>query len=104
MTKRPDARAGHERNNTLYDTWSLVHLGVGVWLGWLMMPWVALLIMVLHEPLEVLVLSPLLARFGIIYGYESMRNSLSDIFFDAVGITVGALLLTALKAPPFHLF
>ena len=104
MTKRPDVRAGLKRNDALYDTWSLVHLGVGVWLGWLMAPWVALLIMVVHEPVEVLMISPFLARFGIVYGYESLRNSLSDIFFDAVGIAIGALLLTSLKAPPFHLF
>ena len=73
-------------------------------MGWLMSPFVALVIMVLWEPLEVLVLSPILARYGIIFGYESIKNSLSDIFFDVVGVAVGAWLLPIIIAPPLHLF
>lgn len=76
----------------------------GVMLGWIMAPFAALVIMVLWEPLEILVLSPLLARFGVTFGFESLKNSLSDIFFDAVGVVLGAFALGALAAPPFHLF
>lgn len=93
-----------KRNGALYDTWSLVHVATGILMGWLMSPFVALALMVLWEPLEVLVLSPILARYGIIFGYESIRNSLSDIFFDVVGVAVGAWLLPIIIAPPLHLF
>jgi hypothetical protein len=104
MSKKPDARAEVAPNNSLYDIWSLVHLGVGIWMGWLMAPWVALIIMTIHEPIEVKVISPFLARHGIVYGYEGLRNSLSDIFFDAIGIIIGAWLLTHWVSPPFHWF
>lgn len=79
-------------------------MSTGVLLGWLMAPFVALVIMVLWEPLEIFILSPLMARFGIEFGFESLRNSLSDIFFDVIGVIVGAWLLTSLIDPPFHLF
>jgi hypothetical protein len=92
------------RNNTLFDPWSIVHLITGILFGWLMDPFVALIIMVLWEPLEILVLSPLLAKRNIIFGYESLNNSLSDIFFDVVGVAIGYWLLTAIIDPPFHLF
>lgn len=104
MDKKPDARAGLMPNDSLFDVWSLVHLAVGICLGWLMAPLVALILMAAHEPFEVKVLSPWLARHGIVYGYEALRNSLSDIFFDAVGIAIGYWLITSLKTPPFHLF
>lgn len=73
-------------------------------MGWVMQPFVALSIMVLWEPLEILVLSPVLDRFGIVFGYESIRNSLSDIFFDVIGVALGAWLLSAIATPPFHVF
>jgi hypothetical protein len=73
-------------------------------MGWVMQPFVALAIMVLWEPLEILILSPLLARVGIRFGYESLNNSLSDIFFNVVGVALGFWLLTYLVSPPFHLF
>lgn len=91
------------RNSALYDKWSVAHLVTGVLLGWLMDPFVALVIMVLWEPLEILVLSPLLSRIGIVFGYESLRNSLSDIFFDVVGVVLGAWLLTYVVQAPFQL-
>lgn len=93
-----------KRNDVLFDSWSIVHLLTGVLLGWVMSPFVALIIMVLWEPLEILVLSPVLAKFGITFGYETLRNSLSDIVFDVVGVVLGAWLLTLLVEPPFHLF
>lgn len=92
------------RNNTLYDRWSLVHLGTGIIFGWVVAPFVALAVMVLWEPLEIFVLSPLLGRFGIVFGYETLQNSLSDIFFNVLGVALGNWTLTAILAPPFHLF
>jgi hypothetical protein len=94
----------HRRNGNLFDRWSIVHLLTGVVMGWVMAPFVAVSLMVLWEPLEILVLSPLLARRGIAFGYESLRNSLSDIFFDVVGVALGTWLLSSLAVPPFHLF
>jgi len=98
------ARVKAGRNGALYDKWSLVHLVAGVGLGWVMVPFVALLIMVLWEPLEIFVLSPLLARFDIVFGYESLNNSLSDIVFNCLGVALGVWALTAIAVPPFHLF
>jgi hypothetical protein len=92
------------RNNAWFDIWSIVHLVTGTAMGWVMQPFVALAIMVLWEPLEILILSPLLARVGIRFGYESLNNSLSDIFFNVVGVALGFWLLTYLVSPPFHLF
>ena len=88
----------------MFDPWSIVHLGSGVIAGWIMPPFIALSVLVLWEPLEVLVLSPLLSRFGIVFGHESLRNVLSDIIFDFAGVLIGLLLLTPLINPPFSLF
>ena len=99
-----DIRVQHPRNDLLFDIWSLVHLATGVLAGWLMDPFVGLLVLVLWEPLEVLVLSPFLGRRGILFGHESLRNSLSDIFFDCVGVAIGFWLLTPAVEPPFRLF
>lgn len=96
--------ARHRRNDALFDLWSLVHLVTGIGLGWILDPFVALLLMVLWEPLEILVLSPLLARWNILFGHESLRNSLSDIAFDGLGVALGFWVLTPLVAPPFHWF
>lgn len=97
-------KAKGKRNGNLFDRWSIVHLVTGIIMGWVMQPFVALSIMVLWEPLEILVLSPVLDRFGIVFGYESIRNSLSDIFFDVIGVALGAWLLSAIATPPFHVF
>ncbi len=94
----------HHRNKNLFDGWSTVHLTIGILMGWLMAPFFALLIMTLWEPFEIFVLSPLLRRFGINFGYESIQNSLSDILFNTVGVTLGAFVLGAMVAPPLHLF
>ncbi len=93
-----------KRNDSLYDIWSITHLTTGIILGWVMSPVIALAIMVLWEPLEILVLSPILAKYGIVFGYETLRNSLSDIFFDTVGVIIGAYLLGRWLEPPFFLF
>lgn len=93
------------RNGALVDVWSGVHLMTGVALGWVVDPFVALLVMVLWEPFEVLVLSPIAQRiWGAEFGFESMRNIMSDIVFDAMGVALGFWLLRWLVAPPFILF
>ena len=74
-------------------------------MGWVIDPFVALALMVLWEPFEILILSPILySRFGLVFGFESLRNSLSDIVFDTIGIIVGAYLLSRVIDPPFMLF
>lgn len=93
------------RNDTVVDEWSGVHLVTGVWAGWLMDPFIALLIMVLWEPLEMLVLNPLFERWwGIEFGFESLRNAMSDIVFNAAGVALGYWGLRAFVEPPFVLF
>lgn len=92
------------RNDALIDWWSAVHLVTGVGLAWIMHPALALAIMVAWEPFEIFILSPLLAKIGITFGYETLRNSLSDIFFDIVGVAIGYLLFAQLFEPPFYLF
>lgn len=104
MGAHHDFLARHRRNDSLYDVWSLVHLVTGILMAWVMSPFVALLIMTLWEPLEILVLSPFLARFGILFGHESLRNSLSDIVFNCIGVAIGYWGLARLWDPPFHLF
>lgn len=97
---------GHEhRNDELIDVWSGVHLVTGIAFGWLMDPFIGLLLLVLWEPLEILVLSPLAKRYlRIEFGFETLRNSMSDIFFDALGVAVGYWGLRVLVGPPFCLW
>jgi hypothetical protein len=45
--------------------------------------------MIAWEPLEIFVLSPVLARYNIVFGYETLINSLSDIVVDVLGIAAG---------------
>lgn len=82
----------HRKNDSLVDIWSLVHLIVGIGLVYFVSPFFALIVMVLWEPLEVLVLSPFLAKRGILFGHESLKNSLSDIVFDVIGVCIGYFL------------
>ena len=92
------------RNDALVDWWSAVHVVTGIGLAWIMHPALALAIMVAWEPLEIFILSPLLAKIGITFGYETLKNSLSDIFFDIVGVAIGYLLVARIFEPPFYLF
>ena len=78
----------HKRNDKLVDIWSLVHVVSSGTLAWLIGPVSAFVIVTLWEPFEILLLSPLLAQRGIIFGYESWRNSLSDIVFNSLGIGI----------------
>ena len=94
--------ANEHRNDRLVDPWSFVHLVTGIALGWTMAPFIALMLLVLWEPLEILVLSPLADRYlKLQFGFETLRNSLSDIVFDAAGVALGYWGLRALVDPPF---
>lgn len=81
------------RNDSLVDVWSFVHLATCALLALLLGPLVAFLVALAWEPIEVLVLSPLLAKRGIEFGHESLRNSLSDVAFNAAGVLLGWSLL-----------
>lgn len=91
------------RNNRLLDTWSFAHLMSGIVFGWLMNPFLAMLLLIAWEPLEIFILAPVFAKFGITFGHETLRNSLSDIVVDLVGVILGATILTMLIAPPFFI-
>lgn len=104
MTRLGIGRPTRRRNDKVYDRWSWVHLLSAALLAWVMDPALALAITVLWEPLEILVLSPLLARANIEFGYESLRNSLSDIVFDFIGVGLGYFVLARVVSAPFHLF
>lgn len=56
-------------------------------------PIIAFTIGLIWEPLEHFIISPALSKFGIDFGYETVRNSLADIFFDAVGVGLGIIIL-----------
>jgi hypothetical protein len=81
------------RNDTYFDWWSLTHLAWAAVLAVFLPAFFALALMVLWEPLEILVLSPLLGRRGIDFGHESLRNTLMDIVFDVAGVLLGAGLI-----------
>lgn len=91
----------HARNDRLFDKWSFVHIGSGIIAGWALPPVIAFIVLALWEPFEILILSPFLARYNIVFGHESLRNSLSDIGFNLVGVIIGATILTDLVASPF---
>ncbi len=90
------------RNDRLWDIWSFGHIVIGAGLGWIMEPFWALVLMILWEPLEIAVLSPLMDYwFGIEFGYESWRNAVSDIMFDILGVALGAFILPHFWMPPW---
>jgi len=103
MKSAPFPPSRPPRNSALVDVWSLVHFSTGVLLGWIMPPWLAIGLMILWEPLEIFVLSPLLWRRHIVFGYETWRNSLSDIVVDSLGVLCGYLLTMHVIAAPFHI-
>lgn len=74
------------RNHRLVDLWSATHFAWGVGLTMLVGPAWAFGLLVAWEPIEVLLLGPLLSRRGIAFGHEGWRNSLSDIVFDGLGV------------------
>lgn len=90
------------RNDRWLDVWSGVHLVTGVAMGWFMDPFIALVVMIAWEPFEILVLGPMLWRLrGVEFGQESWKNAMSDVFFDAAGVALGAYALRLWLEPPF---
>jgi hypothetical protein len=87
MRKKP------RRNSSLIDGWSLVHFFSSAALCWCIGPLPAWIVTTLWEPLEVLVLSPLLMRKGIVFGHEGLHNSLSDIVFNTLGVVTIVLVV-----------
>lgn len=77
------------RNNELFDSWSLVHIATSAMLAILIDPLIALLIVFACEPIEIFVISPILGRFGILFGHETFRNVMSDLVVDAIGVGIG---------------
>lgn len=90
-------------DSDLADAWSFVHIAFSALLAVVFPPFWALVIVVLYEPLELLVLSPLLDRRGISFANETLENSLMDIVFDAIGVVIGAFLLRPLLPNEFPL-
>lgn len=88
------------RNPKLVDVWSFVHLATCAAMTFVVGPAVSFLVALAWEPLEVLVLSPLFAKRGIDFGHESLRNSLSDVAFNAAAALVGWGAMTALAWVP----
>jgi hypothetical protein len=82
-----------KRNDKLVDVWSATHVAWGAAMTMVFGPAYAWALMALWEPVEVMMLSPFLARFGIRFGHESLRNSLSDIAFNTIGVALGWALL-----------
>lgn len=93
MDNVPKPQKSRERNNTFFDVWSAVHFVTSILFTLILGPKLALIILFLWEPLEIYVLSPLLARFDINFGDETLKNSLSDLVFDSLGVGVGYLIL-----------
>jgi hypothetical protein len=73
------------RNNELFDIWSAAHFVWGLALAVLLGPLWSIVIMIAWEPFEILLLGPTLARWGIAFGHETWRNSVSDMVFDVAG-------------------
>jgi hypothetical protein len=87
------------RNHRWVDWWSLSHVAWGLALTLAAGPWIAFVVLVAWEPVEVFVLSPVLARVGVAFGREGWRNSVSDVGFDAIGVTAGVILLRLVGEP-----
>lgn len=92
---------GRPRNERLVDWWSLTHLAWAAGLVFLVGPFWSLVLMTIWEPLEVLVVSRLAARWGISFGHESLKNSLTDHVFNVAGVLLGAVLA---QGPRFPLY
>jgi hypothetical protein len=77
------------RNDHLLDWWSLAHFGWAAALTVVIGPWWALALMLAWEPFEILLLGPLMSRWGIAFGHETWRNAASDAVFDLAGVLFG---------------
>lgn len=70
-----------------------------------MNPLLAITLMVLYEPFEIYTLYPFLyENFGIIFGNETLINSLSDIAINCIGVLFGYYSLRKRYPPPVTLF
>lgn len=87
-------------NRRWFDLWSLTHVVWGAAAGWFLGPWVGFLVMAAWEPIEIFVLSPLLARFGVVFGHEGWQNSLGDLACNAVGIAAAVALRALAQGQP----
>lgn len=81
------------RNDKFFDGWSVIHLITSILFTLIIGPKITLVIVFLWEPLEIFLLSPLLSRMGINFGEETLKNSISDLIFDAVGVAIGIAIL-----------
>jgi hypothetical protein len=79
------------RNDRLLDIWSAAHFAWGLVLALLLGPFWAIGLLVAWEPFEIFLLGPRLARWGVPFGHETWRNSLSDIVFDVAGAAASFL-------------
>lgn len=87
------------RNGSLVDIWSGAHFAWGVGLAILLGPFWAIAILAAWEPFEILLLGPHLTRWGIPFGHETWRNSLSDVLFDAAGAAAAFFLVLGFWDP-----
>lgn len=92
-TRLKRIRSFARRNNNNFDKWSVVHLSSGIIFGLIFNPIVAFVVLVAWEPIEILLISPLLAKHKITFGYETVKNSLSDILFDSAGILTALIII-----------
>lgn len=81
------------RNDRLIDAWSATHALWGLGLAIVLGPWWAVGLLVAWEPFEILLLGPWLARWGVPFGHETWRNSLSDVAFDGAGVAMAFFLV-----------
>lgn len=84
------------RNDAVLDKWSAVHFVTSAVLCVLFGPVIAVVVTYIWEPIEIFVISPIVARFGILFGHETLRNSLSDIAVNTIGVGAGLILLQIL--------
>ncbi len=86
-----------DRNGKLVDLWSLMHFASGIISVAFLPAWIAFILLAAWEPLENFIISPIAWRyFKINFGHESLQNAISDIVFDALGISFGLLLINFL--------
>ena len=78
------------RNNTLLDWWSSLHVLWGIVLTFIFGPVVAFIALLVWEPVEIFLISKIFARyFNRVFGHESLKNSLSDIVMNTIGVAIG---------------
>ncbi len=76
----------------------------GVISGLLMPPLIAIALIIIWKPFEILVVSPILARCHLDFGFETLKNSVLDIMVDIGGVALGYYAVAHYIVPSFHLF